>query len=399
MRHIHLVDTTLRDGEQAPGVVFSPLQRIELARQLAACGVPEIESGIPAMGAAEQAALRELNYCGLRVRLTAWCRATEEDLEASRACGFRAVHISLPSSPILLGALKHDEAWVFQTLEKLLPRAERLFDFVSVGAQDASRTNTSTLIRIAETVKKLGGARFRLADSVGCWNPLAVRNVIRQVCAAVPELRIGVHMHNDLGMATANSLVAMQSGATDVDVTVNGLGERAGNAPLEQVAMALRTLPEFDHGLRTEGLYSLCNQVARCAGRDIPPTQPVTGSDVFRHESGIHVHALLNDRRSYEPFPAATVGRSPELNVTAGKHSGTASLTHLMKQSGVNLKKEEAGELLALVRARSEQLGRGLSAEELQTLYEKGRDAKCVKKQKAGTRITVKPAEAAGLPR
>ncbi len=380
MRTIHLVDTTLRDGEQAPGVVFSPLQRIELARQLAACGVPEIESGIPAMGEAEQAALRELNYCGLRVRLTAWCRATEEDLDAARACGFRAVHVSLPSSPILLGTLKHDEEWVFKTLEKLLPKAARRFDFVSAGAQDASRTNTSMLIRMAETVKKCGGARFRLADSVGFWNPLAVSKVVRQIHSAVPALRIGVHMHNDLGMATANSIAAVQSGATDVDVTVNGLGERAGNAPLEQVVMALRTLPEFDHGLRTEGLYALCCNAARCAGREIPPAQPVTGSEVFRHESGIHVHALLNDRRSYEPFSATAVGRSPELNVTAGKHSGTASLTYLLKQNGVNLNKEEARELLTLVRARSEQLGRGLSAEELQTLYEKGRGSKCAKK-------------------
>jgi homocitrate synthase NifV len=379
MRTVHLVDTTLRDGEQAPGVVFSPLQRIELARQLAACGVPEIESGIPAMGAAEQAALRELNYCGLRVRLTAWCRATEEDLEAARACGFRSIHISLPSSPILLGALGRDEAWVFQCLEELLPNLGKWADFISVGAQDASRTNTSMLIRIAETVKRLGGARFRLADSVGCWNPLTVSKVVRQIRAAVPGLRLGVHMHNDLGMATANSLVAVQSGATDVDVTVNGLGERAGNAPLEQMVMALRTLPEFDHGLRAEGLYALCCNVARCAGREIPPMQPVIGSDVFRHESGIHVHALLKDRRSYEPFAAATVGRSPDLNVAAGKHSGTASLTYLLKQSGVNLKKEEADKLLTRVRARSEQLGRGLSAEELKMLYEKGRGSTCVK--------------------
>lgn len=372
MRTVHLVDTTLRDGEQAPGVVFSPLQRMELARRLAACGVPEIESGIPAMGAGEQAALRELNLSGLRVRLTAWCRATKEDLEAARACAFRSVHISLPSSPILLGTMGRDEAWVFQTLEEILPDLGKWAEFISVGAQDASRTDLAMLVRLAQAVEKLGGARFRLADSVGCWNPLAVQEVVGQICAAAPDLRIGVHMHNDLGMATANTLAAIQSGATDADVTVNGLGERAGNAPLEQLAMALRTLPEFDHGLRTEGLYALCCQVARYSGREIPPAQPITGSDVFRHESGIHVHALLKDRRSYEPFAAAAVGRPPELNVTAGKHSGAASLIYLMKQSGVNLKKEDAGELLARVRARSEQLGRGLTSEELRTLYEKG---------------------------
>lgn len=370
MRKINLVDTTLRDGEQAPGVVFSPLQRIELARRLAACGISEIESGTPAMGETEQIVLRELNGAGLRVRLTAWCRATKEDLIAARACGYRSVHLSLPVSSILLRAMNRDEAWVFQTLDDLLPKALPQFDFVSIGAQDASRTNPTMLIKFAERVQKLGAARVRLADSVGCWNPEAVGRVVRQVHAAVPRLRLGVHMHNDLGMATANSLVAVQNGATDVDVTVTGLGERAGNAPLEQVVMALRTLPEFDHGVRTEDLSVLCDLVARYAGREIPPSQPIVGRDVFRHESGIHVHAMLQDRRSYEPFAAATVGRSSDLNVTAGKHSGSASLVYLLKQSGVNLKKTEAGGLLALVRARSEKLGRGLVAEELHQLYE-----------------------------
>jgi homocitrate synthase NifV len=362
------VDTTLRDGEQAPGVVFTPLQRMELARQLAACGVREIESGTPAMGEAEQAALRELNLAGLRVRLTAWCRATVDDLQAARACGFRSVHISLPSSPILLNAMGRDEDWVFQCLEQLLPNIGNWADFISVGAQDASRTNTSTLIRIAEAAKKLGADRFRIADSVGCWNPLAVQKVVGQVCAAVPGLRIGVHMHNDLGMATANSLAAVQSGATDVDVTVIGLGERAGNAPLEQVAMALRTLPEFEHGIRTEGLYELCKHTAECAGRDISRAQPLIGEDVFRHESGIHVKAMLKDRRSYQPFSAATVGRSNQLDVVAGKHSGATAIVHLLGEQGIWLNQQEASALLVRVRAESEKLGRGLSHEELKEL-------------------------------
>ncbi len=376
MRRIHLVDTTLRDGEQAPGVVFTPLQRLSIARRLAACGVPEIESGTPAMGAAEQAALRELNLAGLPVRLTAWCRATRDDLEAARACGYRSVHISLPVSPILLGAMDRDEEWVFQTLESLLhrhaqnvPSIGSWANFISVGAQDASRTNTSTLIRFAQKAQSLGAKRVRLADSVGCWNPETVGTVVRHVRAAAPGIRLGVHMHNDLGMATANSLVAVQHGATDVDVTVNGLGERAGNAPLEQLAMALRTLPDFDHGIRTDGLFNLCNEVARFSGRELPPNQPVTGGDVFRHESGIHVRALLKDRRAYEPFDAAAVGRSSRLNVQAGKHSGTASLMHLFAEQGLDLKQQEAAELLPMVRARSEKTGRGLTTAELVILH------------------------------
>jgi len=373
MRLVHLVDTTLRDGEQAPGVVFTPLQRMSIARQLAACGVPEIESGTPAMGEAEQAALRELNMAGLPTRLTAWCRATQEDIEAARACGYRSVHISLPVSPILLNAMGHDEEWVFQRLETLLPELESWADTISVGAQDASRTNTSMLIRFAQKARWLGASRVRLADSVGCWNPQAVSDVIRRVRDAVPNISLGVHMHNDLGMATANTIAAVQSGATDVDVTVNGLGERAGNAPLEQVVMALRTLPEFDHRIRTEKLYGLCKEVASCSGREIPPAQPITGDDVFRHESGIHVHALLKDRRSYEPFEVSAVGRPSELHVQAGKHSGTASLIHLFEKQGVELSHDEAVDLLPLVRAQSEKLGRGLSTVELIVLQEKKR--------------------------
>ncbi|HKL22896.1 MAG TPA: hypothetical protein VJ904_13900, partial [Tichowtungia sp.] len=341
--------------------------------------------GIPAMGVTEQAALRELNLAGLPVRLTAWCRATEADLDAARACGYRSVHISFPVSPILLGTMGRTEEWVFQTLETLLQknvaqtllsahRADRSvcptngFDFISVGAQDASRTNTSMLIRFAQRVRWLGAHRVRLADSVGCWNPLAVSKVIRRVRAAVPHIRLGVHMHDDLGMATANSITAVQNGATDVDVTVNGLGERAGNAPLEQVVMTLQTLPNFDHGIRTEKLYDLCRETARCAGRDIPRTQPIIGEDVFRHESGIHVKSLLKDRRSYEPYAPAAVGRAPELAVKAGKHSGSAAILHLLSGQGIQLKKENAAEMLTLVRAESEKLGRGLSLKELTDL-------------------------------
>jgi homocitrate synthase NifV len=375
MRVPHLVDTTLRDGEQAPGVVFSASQRMELARQLADCGVSEIECGTPAMGEAERSVLRQLIGLGLGARMTAWCRANADDLAAAQSCGFRAVHVSFPASNILLGAMGRDEAWVFATLEQLLPLARSQFDFVSVGAQDASRMPLALLVRLAKTAHRLGAARFRLADSVGCWSPLEVRVAVERVCRAAPELRIGVHMHNDLGMATANSVVALQSGATDVDVTVNGLGERAGNAPLEQVAMACRTLPGMDSGIRTEALYGLCAQVSKFSGRAIAPGQPIVGGEIFRHESGIHVQALLNDRRSYEPFPAEEVGRDPALNVAAGKHSGTAALAYLLESRGKNLDKAEAAELLEQVRARCEALGRGLTDDELSTLHELERNS------------------------
>lgn len=366
MNHVHIVDTTLRDGEQAPGVSFTPEQKLEIAGRLALCGVPEIESGIPAMGVSERSALRMLNRAGIPVRFTAWCRADRRDIDDADGCGFHAVHLSIPGSPILLGTMGKNQEWIFDKLGELLPYAKGSFEFVSVGIQDASRTSTELLRRIASYCRSLGANRLRLADSVGFWLPLDVQRVITAMVDAVPDLTIGVHMHNDLGLAAANTITALQCGATDLDVTVNGLGERAGNAPLEQILMMLHTVAShYEHNLKTENLYELCSRVAADSGRTIPPDQPLTGRDVFRHESGIHVHALLKNRASYEPFPASCVGRNPNLDIAVGKHSGSAGLNYVLKQSGIDLSQQQTSILLQKVRKRAEQEKRELSVSEL----------------------------------
>jgi len=366
MHHVHLIDTTLRDGEQAPGVSFRPDQKLEIARRLVQCGVPEIESGIPAMGLAEQRALRLLNRSGLPVQFTAWCRAVQQDLLDAESCGFTAVHLSLPASPILLATLCHDEAWLDNRLDELIPFAAARFPFVSVGLQDGSRTGTERLIQLAGRAAALGADRLRVADSVGVWTPLEVHRTISALVKALPRLRIGVHMHNDLGMAAANTITALQSGATDLDVTVNGLGERAGNAALEQIVMMLRTtLPDYSSALQSEHLYALCRTVAQYSNRSIPPDQPVTGDNAFRHESGIHVQALLRNRESYEPFPASRAGRSSRLDIAVGKHSGRSALQYVLGQSGIALSQQAAGALLLKVRALAQEQRRALTVAEL----------------------------------
>ena len=186
--------------------------------------------------------------------------------------------------------------------------------------------------------------------------PTDVQKVVSTLVNNLPDLAVGVHMHNDLGMATANTITALQSGATDLDVTVNGIGERAGNAALEQIFMVLHTVEEsFDHNLKTEALYDLCCTVAELTNRPIPLAQPLTGRDVFRHESGIHVHALLKNRETYEPFPASRVGRSSNLDIAVGKHSGSAGLQYILKQSGIDLNRQEAARLLLSVRKAAEE--------------------------------------------
>lgn len=366
--NIWLVDSTLRDGEQAAGIVFSRVQRLHLAKALADLGVPELEVGVPAMGEAAREDIRRLLALGLPCRLTGWCRAAAGDLDQAEACGLDAVHLSFPVSVLHIRALGKTRAWVQRSLEELVPLARRRFAFVSVGLQDASRADLQFLIELAQTVDSLGVNRLRLADTVGVWEPRRTAEVIGIVRAAAPTVRLGFHGHNDLGLATANTLAAVDGGARDLDVTVLGLGERAGNAALEQVAAALLLTRQIDCGLRLPGLAALCRLVAKASRRRIPPDKPLVGSNVFRHEAGIHVQAQLAEPSAYEPLPGQAVGQTGT-EIVIGSHSGTAALRHVLGDAGQALPREAADDLLRLVRSEVARRNRSLSRGEVFRLY------------------------------
>lgn len=367
-RPIHLIDTTLRDGEQAPGVAFDRAGKVQIARELIRTGVSEIEAGIPAMGPRECDAIREIASLPYDGRVTAWCRATQSDIETTAALGLKAIHIALPVSDIQIGALGKTREWVIDRLNETLTLARGSFEYISVGAQDASRADRAFLFEYAQNVRLAGADRLRLADTVGIWDPFRARDAFEWLSDEIPGLELGFHAHNDLGMAVANVLGAVEGGARHIDVTVGGLGERAGNAPLEEVVMALSILRNIDTGIQTRELTGLCDRVARLSGRPIHPSKPVVGSSVFLHESGIHCTGMLADRRTYEPFDPTSVGRGPS-RLLVGKHSGADSIGRVLRRRGIETNRKERVQVLESIRICSENLRRTLNDDEVCQIY------------------------------
>lgn len=345
---VWMIDTTLRDGEQAPGVSFDRPSKMAIARALDQAGIDELEVGIPIMGSRAREEIRHIAGLGLNCRLSVWCRAHTGDLAAAERCPVGGVHFSLPVSSIHIAALGKDRSWVLTQMEMLVGKARAAFDRVTVGAQDASRADEDFLIEFAGRAHAAGALRMRIADTVGIGRPSTVGRLIRRIGVAAPDLDLEFHGHNDMGMATANALSALECGARSVSVTVNGLGERAGNAALEQVVMALRMHPDLDCTMDAAALLPLSRLVARAAGRTIAPDQPVVGDRVFTHESGIHCHAMFNDARSYEPFTPQQAGH-PDRRFVLGTHSGSTAIRNLLRQAGIRISAKQAQSLRPLL--------------------------------------------------
>ncbi len=368
---LQFFDTTLRDGAQAPGVVFTRRARVAIAEALVAAGVPLLEVGIPAMG---RAAVLDINAVARAVgpaRVVTWCRARESDLDAASACHVGGVHLSFPVSRLHLDAWGKTDDWVLSELDRLTAIARARFATFSVGAQDASRADPTLLRRFAAAAQRVGACRLRLADTVGILSPTAAASLVRTVRAAFaagaatsPSPSIEFHAHNDLGLATANTLAAAEAGAEWASVTVNGLGERAGNAALEQVALAARHAYGIDTGIDLAALGPLSDLVARASRRPVPIAAPGVGSAVFSHESGLHCAGLLRDRRTYEAFPATEVGRTAP-DFVIGEKTGASALASVCAQLGL---RTDPHTLLPRVRAASRRARRPLTPAELTRL-------------------------------
>ncbi len=355
---VRIFDTTLRDGEQTPGVALSPEKKLEIAKKLDDLGVDAIEAGFPVISEGEQQAIKLITKANLSAEICGLARTTKKDIDAAIDCGLNYIHTFIATSDI------HLQYKLKMTRDEALAKAIEAVEYgkshglqVEFSAEDATRSDREFLKHVFSEVAKAGADRIDIPDTVGYSTPQYIAEITKDTIAAT-HLPVSVHCHNDFGLAVANAMSGIQAGAKCAHVTINGIGERAGNASLEEFVMALQCLPfgngqKWETGINTKLLYETSKFVSNLVGIKVQPNKAIVGENAFGHESGIHTHGILNNPLTYEPISPELVGRTRWLQV--GKHAGIHGVSAMLEEYGVKASESQLKLILDKVKAIGDQ--------------------------------------------
>lgn len=349
---IRIADCTLRDGEQQACVVFNQQDKLEIAKILDDLGVYEIEAGTPISSSEDRAAVEAIAGLGLRAKISALARAKREDIAVVKACGAWGVRLSAPVSRLQRDSKLHltDDQYLKLAIETSAYAKEQ--DLVCIfSPYDTTRADLDFLRRLLGELSRRGTVdRVRLVDTTGCATPHVVRYLVREMKAA-SDIPIEIHCHNDFGLAVANTIAGAEEGAAYMSVTMNGLGERAGNAALEEVVMALKVLYGIDVGIDTKKLMAASRMIEERSGMRLQMSKPVVGQNVFAHESGMVVAGVLKDPFTAECYVPELVGQQRKIII--GKKSGLASVQFKLGGMGIGSTPQQLERILAVVKSES----------------------------------------------
>jgi len=353
---IVVYDSTLRDGEQMPGVHFTLVQKIAIARKLDEIGVHQIEAGYPAVSDQEKKSVKAIAELGLSAEVLCLARTVQADIDAAADSDVDMVLLFVATSEL------HMRYKLKMSRDEVLRRAMTSLEYAharglkaSLSTEDSTRSDMEFMLDVYRESEKAGAVRLGITDTLGCASPEAVSYLVRKVREKT-KVPLSVHLHNDFGLAVVNSIAALNSGAEAISTTVGGIGERAGNVSLEQFVMALKHLYKRDIGIRTEGLTDLTKLVFEAANLPLPPNQPWVGSNAFSHESGIHVAAVLNCPMTYECIDPEQVGNRRHLIL--GKHSGTALVKSRLEEKEVKASQDQICDIVRAIKKAGEDHGR-----------------------------------------
>ena len=349
---ITIYDTTLRDGEQTPGVCFGKEEKIEIARKLDQLGIPQIEAGFPIVSEKEKDTIKTITSDGLNAEILGLTRTKKADIDAALDCDVDGIITFMGSSDIHLKYKMHkSREEVFDISMNAVEYAKDHGLFVAFSAEDATRTDVEFLKKAYNTADEYGADRVHIADTVGAITPDGMKYLMTELRKDV-KIDIALHCHNDFGLAVINSITGLLYGANGLSTTVNGIGERAGNASLEETIMALKILYGKDLGFDTSHLTELSKLVSEASTLPIPYNKPVVGKNIFRHESGIHVDAVIEEPLTYEPYLPEIVGQKRRL--VLGKHSGCRAVKAKLDECNLDYTDEELVEIVKKVKQSRE---------------------------------------------